>query len=755
MARRAGPAGFGARAGSRHAAPSSARSRWSSSVVRVGRSPAGSITREGWLGRGTAPAFPLSVCKNIVKGGATGSCSAHGASRCPRRSPWSRCIPRPRRSVSDPRERGLPLRVRRPRQPCRRRGRHPDDVRQRAARPRTRGAASQAVELVDRDHPQRRPPTLPTAAGSSRRGGARSRRPRPGAGGPQRPFDRRARTSAPATSRKPTRGARPPRAGRPLVQRDRPPPGHLQERTGDAPLSRPALSRGRGRECRHVRARRTRPLEDGGRPPFPEAAQAAGRPHRRMPLLQAPPARPGQAPEGVQRACRAAAAAFADDVQGSPDRVCRDRPPDDEHSGIRIRGRRRRDRKRNRHRRRARGRGGRPQGGRRRRGRNGRERRRLRGNEGTVRPSRPGGEGGRDGEVAGAGAPAPRKRRRHPSVGADDRHSGSSRRRTTLLDARRANRRTLQLRLPTRRPRLPALPGPARAAPSDQPALRSRRKAARPPRAQASRQDRADDRHSRRGRRRAFTVGSCERGDERCNRVARPCQARGRAPHPSDQHAPQSRRRAGRSPRAPGTSGRQRRPRSNRRALRPCRRPARRARLPDVPGTRTAEPSTRLLAPPARGPPPGAAEKRQADDASPATPTERRPRRPRSNRRAPQPRRPPHRPRLPASPGTTTPAPRVAAPPRRAAEKRADVPGPRPRRRSGADDGAARTDEHCNRAARAAGRASRPCQARGRTSAGANVPPRGVGRKRSPTLARRVRSRPDCEQGSSFDLLHT
>ena len=68
---------------------------------------------------------------------------------------------------------GLPVRIRRPRQPRRRRGRHADDLPERVPIPRAWRAASQAGQLAAHDREQRDQAALPTGAIEAAPGRAR------------------------------------------------------------------------------------------------------------------------------------------------------------------------------------------------------------------------------------------------------------------------------------------------------------------------------------------------------------------------------------------------------------------------------------------------------------------------------------------------------------------------------------------------------------------------------------------------------
>ena len=123
-----------------------------------------------------------------------------------------------------------------------------------------------------------------------------------------------------------TRGARPPRAGGPLVQGDRLDPRRLADRARDADLPRPPLARRGAREPRHVRPRRARALAADGPPARPQGAEAPRRAPGRVPELCPDRGDLDEAPARLQGARAPAAAALADPVQGRAERVRRDRP---------------------------------------------------------------------------------------------------------------------------------------------------------------------------------------------------------------------------------------------------------------------------------------------------------------------------------------------------------------------------------------------------------------------------------------------
>ena len=158
---------------------------------------------------------------------------------------------RARRALPTACGRSVPLRVRGAREPRRCGGRHPDDVRERAARARAGRPAAQADELVDHDRAQSDSAAVPPAAGASAGGRARPRR-RGGGGHRRRPVDRRARPRSAADPADPAPGARAARAGGPLVRRDRRAARCLAVGTRGADLPGAAIARRRAREPRHL-----------------------------------------------------------------------------------------------------------------------------------------------------------------------------------------------------------------------------------------------------------------------------------------------------------------------------------------------------------------------------------------------------------------------------------------------------------------------------------------------------------------------
>ena len=135
-------------------------------------------------------------------------------------------------------------------------------------------------------------------------------------------------------------GARPARAGGPLLRRDRRAARRLPVGARGPDLPRPPLARRGAREPRHLRSRRARPLARDRRPPRPQGAPAPRRPHRRVRELRQGRRAEHQAPARVQGARAAAAAVLADVVQGRAERRRRDRPADDRSRRRRRHGRR-------------------------------------------------------------------------------------------------------------------------------------------------------------------------------------------------------------------------------------------------------------------------------------------------------------------------------------------------------------------------------------------------------------------------------